>query len=393
MRILLASFVDDKHTSGMGKWSHRMAEALTRLGHEPTLWFAGDFPRVRRTGRLAVLLFPAALALRILRERARFDAVVIHEPSGLCYALLRRFWRGLPPLVLMCHNVESKVYGEMLRAARRGYASVSRGARIKAPLFRLWQSDGAIRLADVVVCLSSVDRDYAVRLRRRASATVVLKLNGAGEEFFRVSVKNQVGRRVLFVGGWLDIKGRRMLPALWSRVRAEFPDARLTIAGSGQDAGRVLADFGRGERESVTVVARVADEAEMAELYASHDVLLMPSLSEGSPLALLEAMAAGVVVVAARTGGIPNIVTHDRDGLLFETMDIADAAAQVCRVLAESDDAARLGRAGRERALRLSWDSSARTLSDAVEAAARVGVERARDEKQDEVYAGRVVNE
>jgi glycosyltransferase involved in cell wall biosynthesis len=373
MRILLVSFIDDNHWSGMGRWTHRMAEALSRLGHQPRLWFAGDFRMSRRAGRLAVLLFPFALALRLWRRRRDFDAVVVHEPCGFWYGVLRRFVPTLPPLVLMCHNVESKHFAELLAATRRGQAAVSLATRIKTPLFRLWQSDNAIKLADEVVCLSSLDRDYIIRRLRRAPERVALQINGVACETFETrrdaTGGGGGGGRVLFVGGWLDVKGRRVVPSIWSRVRDAFPQSQLTVVGSGQPAEVVLRDFAKRDRSSVTVVPRLEDEAEMSAQYAAHDLFLMPSLSEGSPLSLLEALASGLPVVAARVGGVPDIVTHDVDGLLFDIENAADAAAQVRRLLSEPRTAARLGRAGQERTRSLSWTASAQTLLTAIERA------------------------
>jgi glycosyltransferase involved in cell wall biosynthesis len=356
----------------MGKWTHRVAEALARRGHSPTLWFAEDFPLLKRAGRVSVLLFPVALALSLWRRRSQFDVAVVHEPSGLWYALLRRVFKSLPPMILICHNVESRHFGVMLEAARRRQATVTRATRIKSPLFRLWQSDGAIKVADHVVCLSSVDRDYIVRRLGRAPVGVTLQINGVASEDF-IERRNAVqGRRVLFVGGWLDVKGRRVLPSIWSRVREEFPQATLTIIGSGLDSETVLADFDTKDHASVNVVTRVADEREMREQYAAHDVLLTSSLSEGSPLVLLEALAAGLPVVASRVGGIPDIVTDESDALLFDISKPEDGARLVCRLLSDADEAARLGNAGRERARLLTWDAVAQTLEATSVALSRV---------------------
>lgn len=365
MRIALASFIEDRSSGGMGKWSHRMAEELTRLGHTVALWWAGDFPVVRRTGRLSVLLYPPALAFRLWRSRGRFDAVVVHEPGGLWYGVLRRLATSLPPMTLVCHNVESRHFGQLLEARRRGLAVVPAGTRIKTPLLRLWQSDGAIRLADHVVCLSSLDRDYVVR--RFKSARVTLQINGVAAERFRASRGEARGQRVLFVGGWLDVKGRRVLPALWSQVMEKFPLARLTVVGSGAAAEQVLAEFKERDRASVSIIPHVADEPAMAAHYAAHDLFLMPSLSEGSPLALLEAMASAMPVVAASVGGIPDILTHDTSGLLFDAAKPSEGAAHVCRLLSDADLADRLGSEARRRAQRLTWAAAAQGILAAIE--------------------------
>jgi len=375
----MASFVGDNRFSGMGTWTHAIAAELRGAGHEVTLWFADNFPRLWRLRTLAKLLFPPVLALRIVREASRFDVVVMHEPSGFWYACLRRSLRNLPPLVLMCHNVESRNLHDLCVAANRGLADVPLATRIKGPLFRLWQSDGAIRRADHVVCLSRPDKQYIVDKLGRADADVTVMINGVGpEDLVEQREYPAEARRVLFVGGWFNVKGIFLLPRLWSRVRQKFPDASLTLVGTHERDDVVLSAFAHDDRGSVTNIALLHDRADMRRQYVSHDICLMPSLSEGSPLSLLEAMAAGMPVVATAVGGISQIVTDGCDGLLFPSMDEQDGARRVCVLMQDAALRRRLGQAARERAGALSWCASARTLLGCIERAVAAGAPRPR---------------
>jgi glycosyltransferase involved in cell wall biosynthesis len=373
MRILLVSFVSNNRHSGMGTWSHRVAAELAGLGHEPTLWFAEDFPRVRRLRRLSVLVFPVVLAWTLWRERKQYDVVIVHEPSGFWYGLLRRAGCGVPPLIAMCHNVESKYFRELREARGRGLSDLSWWSYIKTPLFRLWQSDGAIRSADHVLCLSRIDEHYIHGSLGVRPGRVTRLINGVDSaQFERRPLAVRGGARVLFVGGWLDVKGRHLLPAIWSRVCARFPEARLTVVGAGVAPEIVFADFDRATWPSLTVDRCVTDPAEMRELYLSHDLFLMPSLSEGSPLALLEAMAAGLPSVAARVGGIPDVIADGTEGLLFRAMDPGDAFDQLARILSDAGLRESLGRAARDRTAGLTWQETARGVERALAAVPRV---------------------
>ena len=355
----------------MGKWSHRIAAALQETGYATTLWFADDFRLVQRIGRLSVLVFPILLALRILQSRARYDVVVVHEPSGFWYGALRRIFPSLPPMVVMCHNVESKVFRELLWAAEHSFATVPLATRFKSPALRLWQSDGAIRMADHVVCLSEVDRRYLIRHLGLVQDRITRMVNGVSAGEFHQQKRRRAGLRVLFIGGWFDVKGRRVLPPIWSHVRAQLPDVHLTIVGSGLSANSVLEEFDLLDRPSVTVIPRVTDPAQMETVLAAHDVFLMPSLSEGSPLSLLEAMAAGLPTVAARTGGIPDIIAHGENGFLFDVTEPSDAASHICHLLTNPSTAQRVAAAGQRRAAELTWIASAQTLGAVVDTLTR----------------------
>src|SRR3990170_1332810 len=96
-RVLLVSFIPDVPWTGMGRWTRAIAGALGTRGFQVDTWYADDFPGVAALGRLAVLVFPVVLAARLLQHRRRFDAVVVHEPGGFWYGLLRRSTRRLPP--------------------------------------------------------------------------------------------------------------------------------------------------------------------------------------------------------------------------------------------------------------------------------------------------------
>jgi glycosyltransferase involved in cell wall biosynthesis len=86
----------------------------------------------------------------------------------------------------------------------------------------------------------------------------------------------------------------------------------------------------------------------MPQLVAGADLLVLPSLNEGLPRVILEAMATGLPVVATSVGGIPELVMDGRTGLLVRPGDERALADAVCRVLADPDLAEAWGRAGRE---------------------------------------------
>ncbi|MGD0485450.1 MAG: glycosyltransferase family 4 protein, partial [Gemmatimonadales bacterium] len=248
-------------------------------------------------------------------------------------------------------------------AASRGLARPTRWGWLARPLFRRWQADGTICRADAVVCLSEEDRTYIETAGLRCAGDVAVIPNGAEAPPAPRRDVPAGTPAILWVGGWLDVKGCRLLPAIWSAVRARFPGATLTLAGTGLLAQGVLGALAAADRPGVTVVPKVRERQGMADLYARHGLLLLPSLSEGSPLVVLEAMAAGLPVVAAAVGGVRDVIRDGREGLLFRPMDAGAAADQVARVLADSPLAGALAAAAESRAREFTWDRAARALA------------------------------
>jgi len=353
----------------MGKWAHRIAEALEQRGHRVTLWFDRDVLGASSGTLATTVLYPIRLAFAIVSCRRDIDVVIVHEPGGFWYGVARSFMPSLPPLIAMCHNVESKCFDQRLHGSHGWYTPVPWATRLKQPLIRRWQSDGTIRLADHVLCLSTEDRAYLTGAMGVDERRVTMVVNGVAPEDL-VDAPGDRARSVLFVGGWLEVKGARLAPVVFRQLRQRVGDAQLTIAGAGVERDVVLESFDPRDRDAVSVVSGRLDADALRRAYLSHAVFFMPSLSEGSPLSLLEAMAAGSAVVAANVGGIPDIVRNGTDGVLFEPAEPASAAEALSRVLDDPALGRRLGQAARDRAGAFTWNATARGIEQAARKAA-----------------------
>ncbi|MFO0707251.1 MAG: glycosyltransferase [Nitrospira sp.] len=163
--------------------------------------------------------------------------------------------------------------------------------------------------------------------------------------------------------GWLtDIKGHRVLIDALGLLHREFPRAHVVVVGSGDqyDALRTQAER-LGLRERVHLVGH---REQVEACLAGMDCFVLPSLNEGMGRALIEAMAAGLPVVASRVGGIPAIVEHDVNGLLVEAGDSRALADAICRILSRPEWAEMLGRRA---AQRIGEEFGARSMVLAIE--------------------------
>ena len=111
-----------------------------------------------------------------------------------------------------------------------------------------------------------------------------------------------------------------------------------------------------------TVFTVFLDGAELADAYASGDLFAFPSDSETLGFAAIEAMAAGVAVVAADAGGIPHIVKQGENGVLVPPGDGQALAAALLELVHDEPRRTRLARAGRAEAERWSWSSATEAL-------------------------------
>jgi protein-tyrosine-phosphatase len=150
-------------------------------------------------------------------------------------------------------------------------------------------------------------------------------------------------------GRLTEVKGQRYLVDAARLILSQEPKARFAFVGSGPLRRDLIAravELGV-ERACLFIDPLVDKKAGVFDLIAAFDVFVLPSLSEGSPMALLEAMALGRPIVATAVGGVPEIVIGNESGLLVEPRD-EQALASACLTLVRNRPwAATLGAAAR----------------------------------------------
>jgi len=160
---------------------------------------------------------------------------------------------------------------------------------------------------------------------------------------FDVERRAHDGRVIGNVARLVEQKDQRSLVAAAPEILTRFPDARFVVVGDGplrDDLERRAAGLPfefTGERDDVP------------DLLAGFDVFAFPSLYEGLCLAVIEAQAAGLPVVATPVGGIRETAVDGETGLLVPPQDAHALAAAVCRLLEDSDLAARLAAEAKRR--------------------------------------------
>jgi glycosyltransferase involved in cell wall biosynthesis len=202
----------------------------------------------------------------------------------------------------------------------------------------------AYSCADIVIANS---RAAAVRLmeERVPAHKITVIPNGLDLEAHQPRSTERPTRRVAVVANLRPGKGHETLIDAAVEILRGQPDATFEVIGDGSERKRLIALADRRQvRHAFTFVGQRDDvPARLAEA----DIFVLPSLSEALPNAVLEAMAAGLPVVTSEVGGIPELISDDRTGLLVPPGDAAALAAALLRVMNETGLAARLGQAAR----------------------------------------------
>jgi glycosyltransferase involved in cell wall biosynthesis len=141
-------------------------------------------------------------------------------------------------------------------------------------------------------------------------------------------------------------------------VLGEVPGVRLALVGDGP----ARRDLEKEYANTRTVFTGVLQGEELAAAFASADAFLFPSTTETLGIAMIEALASGLPVIAARTGATGEVVDEGKTGLLYDPGSDAALVAAARKIVSDDGLRARMGRNARASAERRDWGSSTRTL-------------------------------
>jgi glycosyltransferase involved in cell wall biosynthesis/protein-tyrosine-phosphatase len=302
------------------------------------------------------------------------DVVHTHRPKDNVIGTLAARLAGVPHVVRTVHGLPEPMQG-WSRTKYRVHDSVDRA------LLRCF--------ADRIVAVSRHSADTLARSGYPTRSIVCIP-NGIDLERVRgtrtpLEVRHALGIRddeliVGTAGRLAPVKGHAHLIDAAALILRQERNARFVFAGSGPLKADLI---GRArslgiEGACLFIDPAVDTRAGLFDLIAAFDIFALPSLSEGSPMALLEAMALERPVVASAVGGVPEIVTDNETGLLVAPKS-EQALARACLDLAHNrHGAASLGAAARRTVeARFSHERNGRALLDLYRDVVRAGRRRA----------------
>jgi glycosyltransferase involved in cell wall biosynthesis len=321
----------EREGSGIANIVAALAKGLNRKKYKIHAWFlASDGPLIaelRAAGAAACwvgwqggICNPQG-SLRFWRQLQSQDFAIVHQHWG-ARSIRRLIHAGSnAKLVVHCH-------GQIHAEDKEGPIPI------------------AVRGADAIIAVA----ESVARQLPRQQVYVVY----SGIERSERVVRTPLAQRDTVVIGTacrlVKSKGVRELISAFAKLYEEFPFLELQIAGSGPEREALCkAAEGKGVAGRVRFLGWRAD---LMRVLGTWDLFAFSSHVEGLPIAVLEAMAAGLPVIATNVGGIPELVEHERTGYLVPPMDVDALCESLRRVVANPELRSQLGKAGRLRAQR-----------------------------------------
>ncbi len=344
MKILLVVHHHLDPNAGASGVTLKLGEAYKKLGHDVCFYSYDDLPQ-KSSGKFFGMLFPYYVAQYIRRLSCDVGLDVIHASSvdawiwGMFFARLSRV--GKPLLVTQSHGLECTMHDKILEEAKSGRLKLS----WKYPLYNgsimLWKAAKSFQVADFCFMLNQHDAEI-VRAKMRVPAEKVKVFpNGIPDEFIGLpfepfEAEDDRLPGIAFVGSYLDRKGIQYgVPAL-NKLMQRYPQLRVSFLGTGGTSERVLNDFSVEVRNRIRVVPSF-EKSELPRLLKDSHILLFPSLSEGFPLALPEAMACGLAPIVTQIPGSTEVVVNTVNGLVVQPRNQLQLEEAIEQLISDGD--------------------------------------------------------
>jgi glycosyltransferase involved in cell wall biosynthesis len=345
---ILVSLFPPKWLAGTEIATYHLAEHLAQHGHEvhvitsldeglPEVSYEKGF-HIHRLPRVRIRFAGVfAFWIDIVRILQKIKPDIVHAQS---------FGSGMPALLSN-------------RLLKIPYVIYGRGSDVYLPSwFTKLTARTVLKNAGAVIALTEHMKDAMQAIYSRNVITVPNGIN-LNENTERGAEGGGPGKRVLFVGRLNLVKGVQYLLSAMKTVHQELPEAKLILVGDGEEREHLetLTD-GLGIRECVEFAGRVPHE-KVEDYMSQAEVFVLPSLSEGFPVTILEAMACGLPVVATRVGGVPDIIEDGTNGYLVDTMNQEQIAEALLKLLQDEKLRKDISGNNREEVRKYRWDAVA----------------------------------
>ncbi len=281
-------------------------------------------------------------------------------------ALVRLFrqWR---PAIVHTHTSKAGALGRLAaRIAGVPFIVHTFHGHIFDGYFPPWQANIFLKMERLlaklttrIIALSDGQRQELLTLKIGSEEKLaVLPLGLELDPFLTSAAKNgqlrkelglsDKGKLVGIIGRLVPIKGHEIFLRAARSVAEKLPSCYFLIVGDGPERPKL-----QGMAEALGISSKVLFlgwRRDLDRVYADLDLCTLSSYNEGTPVSLLEAMAAGVPIVATRVGGVKDLITPPKTGLLVPPGDAQALAEAIITLLNDPEGARRMARAGRERA-------------------------------------------
>lgn len=358
MRILrVVVGVYPSEVTGIGLHAHELSRHQAKLGHEVMVYTSNSVNGQQESytnynvknfnNVLKVFGNPISISLfsELIRNRNSFDIIHAHShlffSTNIC-AFIKKM--GSSPLVITNHGLISQTAPLCV-------------SKVYIPTIAKW----TFKCADKIICYTEEDKLALEHLNIDSDKLVVIH-NGVNTDLFLPAQKKEKTGQLLWIGRFTPGKGVDYLIEAFKILLSTHPNLKLLMVGKGPLKDQAYQQIKNFHLEKNIIIKDFIPNCELPEAYRQSDVFILPSVNEGVPRTILEAMSCETPVVCTKLPQLVDIVTGC--GLMVPLKDSEAIAKAVFNIISDEQLAKNLGENGRKRVVNnFSWsDTVSKTI-------------------------------
>lgn len=340
MKIVFATDFYYPSIGGIEMVTRRVATELSKIGHD--VWIitpsSGKLKGRYKEGLVNIVRIFAPLKFltpyfllekNVFKELKNIDPDVIHMQTSLSIA-------KAASLYAKKHRVASIVTGHYAKGeAEFIFKKVKVISRIidfvVGFTYRsVWKN------ADVITVPSDFANKYYRAFTKNNREIVTISNGIYTDKYIKKNKEKLQKNTILYVGRFVPSKNIEMivraLPKILSKV-----DARLILVGGGTTENKIKNLVKDLNIENSVLFTGFASEEKVRKIYEKANIFVTASAADNQPLTILEALASGLPVIAAKIGGIPELIKHGRNGFLFKTNNLDSLTKNILKILLDKN--------------------------------------------------------
>jgi glycosyltransferase involved in cell wall biosynthesis len=291
--------------------------------------------------------FSPSIFRTLLKIKDDYDLIHAHCHlflSTIMASLVRRI--GSPPLIITTHGIMS--------ASAPDWFNI---------LYMKTIGKWTLKSADRVICYTEMEKDTLANMLKIDSEKISVIPNGVDTDLFRPDSNNNNRSNqsnaitILWAGRFVRGKGVEFIIHATKILVKEVPDLKILLVGDGPSKGKIKSLIEKFNLKKNVIIKENISNENMPEVYQKSDIFVLPSLNEGVPRTLLEAMACGKPVVISEFPHLADMIKNA--GLTFPKGDVHSLAANIKKLIENKELAQKLGNNGKNKILKYhSWENT-----------------------------------
>ena len=283
----------------------------------------------------------------LLKIRGDYDLIHAHCHlffSTIMASLVRRI--GSPPLIITTHGIMSASAPDWFNL-----------------LYMKTIGKWTLKSADRVICYTEMEKDTLGNMLKIDSEKISVIPNGVDTDLFRPDPNNNKRSNqsnaitILWVGRFVRGKGVEYIIHAAKILVKEVPNLKILLIGDGPSKGKIKSLIEKSNLKKNVIIKENVPNENMPEVYQKADIFVLPSLNEGVPKTLLEAMACGKPVIISEFPHLEELIKNA--GLTFPKGDVHALADRIMRLIRDKELAKELGNNGRNKIVEdHSWENT-----------------------------------